>query len=55
MEMDLNMKKLGQFIQVLMLSQQKILKTLVALFKNISLDVYLTVYQEHFVHKLTTK
>ena len=45
--------KLGQPFQVLMLSQQNIPKTLfwVALLKNISLDIHLVVYQEHFVHK----
>ena len=50
--MDCNLKKLGQFFQVLMLCSQKSPKTLLwlALPNKNSFDIFLMVLQEHFVY-----
>ena len=53
MEMDCNLKKLGQFFQVLMLCSQKSPKKLLWLaLPNKIFDIFLVVLQEHFVYDL---
>ena len=51
--MDYNLKKLGQFFQVLILCSQKSPKELLWLaLRNNSFDIFLMVLQEHFVYDL---